>query len=138
MGPLDLPFDGFVGMRLNEHTLHTWDIEAANDPTVTLPADSVVHIVDNLALIARFTGNPTGTTESIAVRTDQPKRDFFIEILPDAVTLEAGDRSRQPDLELPAESFVRLIYGRLDPAHTPSTVRDSGVLEELREVFPGP
>ena len=52
MGPLELLFDGFVGMRLNEHALHTWDIEVAIDPAATLPADSVVHIVDNLELIA--------------------------------------------------------------------------------------
>jgi uncharacterized protein (TIGR03083 family) len=138
MGPLELSFDGFVGLRLNEHALHTWDIEVTVDPTATVRAESVAHIVDNLELIARFTARPLGSTRAIAVRTDQPRRDFSIELTPDAVTLGTGDQSRQPDLELPAEAFVRLIYGRLDPAHTPSTVRDSGALQELREVFPGP
>ncbi|MGP8058183.1 MAG: maleylpyruvate isomerase family mycothiol-dependent enzyme [Acidimicrobiales bacterium] len=138
MGPLELLFDGFVGMRLNEHALHTWDIEVAIDPAATLPADSVVHIVDNLELIARFTAKSTGSTRAIAVRTDQPRRDFSIELSSDAVTLGARDHSGQPDLELPAEAFVRLIYGRLDPAHTPGTVRESPALEVLREVFPGP
>jgi uncharacterized protein (TIGR03083 family) len=137
MGPLELPFDGFVGMRLNEHALHTWDVEVAIDPTATLQADLVAYIVDNLELITRFTAKPTGTTQAIAVRTDQPRRDFSIELSPDAVTLGAGE-SRQPNLELPAEAFVRLVYGRLDPAHAPATVRDSGVLDELRKVFPGP
>ncbi|MGD0394427.1 MAG: hypothetical protein ABSC41_17515 [Acidimicrobiales bacterium] len=94
--------------------------------------------MDNLELIVRFTARPLGSTRSIAVRTDQPRRDFSIELSPDAVTFGAGDQSRQPALELPAEAFVRLVYGRLDPDHTPSTVRDPGVLEELREVFPGP
>ena len=138
MGPLELLFDGFVGMRLNEHALHTWDIEVTIDPTATVRAESVGHIVDNLELIARFTARPQGSTRTIAVRTDQPRRSFSIELSPDAVTLGPGDQSRQPDLELPAEAFVRLIYGRLDPDHTPNTVRDSGALEELREVFPGP
>jgi uncharacterized protein (TIGR03083 family) len=138
IGPLELLFDGFVGMRLNEHALHTWDIEVTIDPTATVSAESVAHIVDNLEFIARFTARPTGSTRAIAVRTDQPRRDFSIELSPDAVTFGAGDQSSQPDLELPAEAFVRLVYGRLDPAHTPSVVRDSGVLEELREVFPGP
>ena len=138
MGPLELLFDGFVGMRLNEHALHTWDVEVTIDPTATVPTKSTALIVDNLELIARFTAKPTGDTQAIAVRTDQPRRDFSIELSPEAVTLGAEDQSRQPDLELPAEAFVRLIYGRLDPAHTPSTVRDSGALEELREVFPGP
>jgi uncharacterized protein (TIGR03083 family) len=138
MGPLELPFDGFVGMRLNEHALHTWDIEVTINPTATVPTESVAHIVDNLELIARFTARPPGGSQAITVRTDQPRRAFSIELSPDGVTLGAGDQSRQPDLELPAEAFVRLIYGRLDPAHTPSTVRDSGALEDLREVFPGP
>ncbi len=123
MGPLELPFDGFVGMRLNEHALHTWDIEVTIDPTAVVPAESTAHIVDNLELIARFTARPPGSTQAIAVRTDQPRRDFSIELSPDAVTLGAGDQSRQPDLELPAEALVRLIYGRLDPAHTPSITR---------------
>jgi uncharacterized protein (TIGR03083 family) len=138
MGPLELSFDGFVGMRLNEHSLHTWDIEVAIDPTATVPVESVASIVDNLELIARFTAKPSGNTKTIAVRTDQPRRDFSIELFPDGVAFAVGDQSREPDLELPAEAFVRLIYGRLDPVHTPGTVRDSGALEELREVFPGP
>ncbi len=138
MGPLELPFDGFVGMRLNEHALHTWDIEVTIDPTATVPAESAAHIVDNLELIARFTARPPEGTRAVIVRTDQPKRDFSIELSPGGVTLGTGDQSRPPDLELPAEAFVRLIYGRLDPAHTPSTVGDSDVLEELRKVFPGP
>jgi uncharacterized protein (TIGR03083 family) len=138
MGPVELPFDGFVGMRLNEHALHTWDVEVTMDPTATLPSESAACIVDNLELIARFTASPPGSVRTIAVRTDQPKRDFSVELSADAVTLGAGDRSLQPDLELPAESFVRLVYGRLDPAHTPSTIRGSATLEELRQVFPGP
>jgi hypothetical protein len=40
------------------------------------------------------------------------------------------------DLEIPAESFVRLVYGRLDPSHTPSVVGDHH-LDELRRNFPG-
>jgi hypothetical protein len=39
---------------------------------------------------------------------------------------------------LPAEAFVRLVYGRLDPDHTPaSVVTDGGLLSLLRAAFPG-
>ena len=39
---------------------------------------------------------------------------------------------------LPAEAFVRLVYGRLDPDHTPSSVSADGVdLDLLRSAFPG-
>ncbi len=89
MGPLELSFDGFVGMRLNEHALHTWDVEVAIDPAATVPAESAAHIVDNLELIARYTARPTGNTRAIAVRTGQPGRDFSIGLSPDAVTLGA-------------------------------------------------
>ena len=38
---------------------------------------------------------------------------------------------------MPAEAFVRLVYGRLDEAHTPP-VESAGVeLDELRPIFPG-
>jgi hypothetical protein len=50
--------------------------------------------------------------------------------------LEPGGDPPAPDLELPAEAFVRLVYGRLDPAHTPP-VSGTADLDELRSVFPG-
>ena len=49
----------------------------------------------------------------------------------------AVDAAVAPDLVLPAEAFVRLVYGRLDPDHTPA-VRGTADLAELRAVFPGP
>ena len=39
LGPLTLDFEGFVGLRLNEHALHTWDIQVAGDPDAILPPD---------------------------------------------------------------------------------------------------
>jgi hypothetical protein len=42
------------------------------------------------------------------------------------------------DLALPAEAFIRLVYGRLDPDHTPTFRGDAGALDRLRAVFPGP
>ena len=38
---------------------------------------------------------------------------------------------------LPAEALVRLVYGRLDPDHTPSFDGDEADLDELRRAFPG-
>ena len=40
MGPMSVDFDGFVGLRLNEHALHTWDVDAAVDPNaLTIPTE---------------------------------------------------------------------------------------------------
>jgi hypothetical protein len=55
-----------------------------------------------------------------------------------AVTLTAaGGEDGPPDLRLPAEAFIRLVYGRLDSAHTPPVETGSTHLDELRRLFPG-
>jgi hypothetical protein len=41
-------------------------------------------------------------------------------------------------VRMPAEALIRLVYGRLDPDHTPSTVTTEGIdLDALRATFPG-
>ncbi len=55
----------------------------------------------------------------------------------DSVELVSGDDTATPDLVLPAEAFIRLVYGRLDAAHA-SAVDAPAVLDELRAAFPGP
>jgi uncharacterized protein (TIGR03083 family) len=138
MGPMQLDLEGLLGLRLNEHALHTWDIEVAFDPAATVPAEPTESLIDNLEMIARFTGKPTGAAHEVHVRTVDPARDFTIEIGEQSVALgPCRDPECTPDLELPAEAFARLIYGRLDPAHTPATVHGTADLDELRRAFPG-
>ncbi len=136
MGPLVLDLDGAVGLRLNEVALHLWDIEVVLDPRATLGPEAVEDIVDNLEMIARFAGKPTGAEHSVTVRTEDPRRDARITIDADSVSLGPSDPAGTPDLELPAEAFIRLVYGRLDPEHTPDH-RGPADLDELRRVFPG-
>jgi hypothetical protein len=56
-----------------------------------------------------------------------------------AASLEVSpsDRVAAPDLELPSEAFIRLVYGRLDPAHTPAVNGSPTLLDDLRAAFPG-
>jgi uncharacterized protein (TIGR03083 family) len=136
MGPLTLDFSQFVAMRLNEHVLHTWDIEVVTNPAAVLPGDAAALVVDNLKLIARFTAKPTGDTRTIGVTTTTPERTFTIDLTPDTVQLVAAPAETTDDVVLPAEAFARLVYGRLDPDHTPDGERDDVAL--LRQVFPGP
>jgi uncharacterized protein (TIGR03083 family) len=139
MGPLNLDFGSFVGMRLNEHAFHTWDIEVVGNPAAVLPGTVAECVVDNLSLIARFTAKPPGTTRVVVVRTDEPRRGFTLSLSPDAVAMEEDGGEGPPDLELSAEAFARLVYGRLDPDHTPASFTgDPGILDELRRTFPGP
>jgi hypothetical protein len=74
---------------------------------------------------------------AVHVRTSEPTRHFTLTLEPKAVTFVPQGATVEPDLEIPAEAFIRLVYGRLDPAHTPPIRGDHGSLDELRLVFPG-
>jgi hypothetical protein len=102
-----------------------------------VPPDAVRVIVDNLDLIVRFTGKPTGIQRDLHVRTTEPARDFTLSLGQEAVSLVPCDDEHEPDLELPAEALIRLVYGRLDSNHTPP-VTGLVDLDEVRRAFPGP
>jgi uncharacterized protein (TIGR03083 family) len=137
-GPVTVGLEVAVALRLNEHAFHTWDIEVMFDEGAQLPPDSVAVIVDNLGFIARFTARPTGEAREVWLRTSHPERHFTVRLTTDAAALLEGDAGEQPDLELPAEAFCRLVYGRLDADHSPAVEANGEVLETLRRVFPGP
>lgn len=136
MGPMNLDFDAFVGMRLNEHAFHTWDIEVAVDPAATIPPQVAAPVVDNLELIARYTAKPTGDVTTITVATTEPPRFFTVALTPDSVTFTPATVDAAADIQLTAEAFARLVYGRLDPDHTSQD--DERILDVLRRAFPGP
>ncbi|HWD55304.1 MAG TPA: maleylpyruvate isomerase N-terminal domain-containing protein [Acidimicrobiales bacterium] len=136
-GPMSVSFDTAAALRLNEHALHTWDIEVMSDAAARLPADAADVIVDNLGLIGRFAAKATGDEREIRVRTAHPVRHFTVRLTPDSAELLDGDGGIPPDLELPAEAFCRLVYGRLDPDHSPPVRANGELLATLRRVFPG-
>jgi uncharacterized protein (TIGR03083 family) len=138
MGPLSLGFNEFAGLRLNEHVFHTWDVAVVLDHGARLPRDATALVVDNLGLIARFSGRHEGPERMITVGTSDPERLIAVRLSPDGVELTAGEPGRGPDLSLPAEALSRLVYGRLDPDHTPAFTGDAALLAELRMTFPGP
>ena len=133
-------------MRLAEHAVHTWDIAVMHHPAETVAADVIPLIVDNLPGLADRAGKGAPEPVTVLVTTTGPGRRYLLELTPGkarltesaagteaAVGTEAG-----ATLELPAEAFVRLVYGRLDPDHTPDSVRAEGVgLGSLRSAFPG-
>jgi uncharacterized protein (TIGR03083 family) len=136
-GPMDLDAAGAIRLRLAEHAVHTWDIAVALDPAATVDAVAVGQIVDGLGMLAGFVGKPIGAPARIHVHTTGPDRDLALD-LGDAVSLTGWDGTPRPArLTLPAEAFVRLVYGRLDPAHTPPVQADGVRLEDLRAAFPG-
>lgn len=136
MGPMTLDFDSFVGLRLNEHVVHTWDVEVVAAPDATLSPEGVRVIIDRVGMIAGLVGRTPGTDATVQVSTTDPGRHLALVFTPDSVALVPSEAGSDPELTLPAEAFIRLVYGRLDPEHTPPGV-EGPVVDGLRAVFPG-
>jgi uncharacterized protein (TIGR03083 family) len=137
MGPLDLDIAGLLGLVLNERAVHAWDIDVSLDPAATIAPDAVDLVVDQLLMIGRFAAKPTGADRAITIATRAPARAFIVTLTPEQATLAVDGDAAHADLTLPAEALIRLVYGRLDPDHTPPLDGEPADLDELRRVFPG-
>ena len=148
---MDVDLAGLLQMRLSEHAVHTWDVAVALDERAQIAPDAVDLVVDALGLITHYVGRPL-PVPVVEVRTTAPDRRFRLESGPEklaltdgatgepaaSVTLPAASATLPAaSATLPAEAFVRLVYGRLDPAHTPPVDTDGVSLDDLRAAFPG-
>jgi uncharacterized protein (TIGR03083 family) len=138
---MDIDTTGFARMRLSEHAVHTWDVLVALDPSATLAPDAVALLIDMVGPVAARSGQPDGQQRKVRVSTTGPERRFILET-GEAVALTPSDDESasdpdQAELRLPAEAFIRLIYGRMDEAHTPPTETTGVGLDELRRIFRG-
>jgi uncharacterized protein (TIGR03083 family) len=128
----------FARMRLAEHALHTWDVEVSRDPSATLNSDAVALLIDDMERFAGRVGKAQGEDARVRIETVNPRRRFVLAEEDGQVTLEPLESdNRDPDLRLPAEALIRLLYGRLDPEHTPRVEARGIDLSSLRERFPG-
>jgi uncharacterized protein (TIGR03083 family) len=131
-----------VSLRLNELTLHSWDVKVVDNPTAALFAPAADLLIDRFGTLIGFIGKADAIGDrsvTIAVDTTDPQRSLGIAI-DDIVRLIERPDSADAELRLPAEALLRLVSGRLTPEHTPAStsLEGSGVdLEDLRRVFPG-
>jgi len=128
-----------VKLRLGEHAVHTWDVVVVGDAAAVVAPDAVDLLIDNLgAMVARVGAAPEPALE-VAVTTHGPDRRYALVAGGGGVELTGPgpDEAGRPTLDLPAEAFLRLVYGRLDPEHTPDSVTGSAPLDLVRRVFPG-
>jgi uncharacterized protein (TIGR03083 family) len=133
----DMGVTGVAQMRVSEHAIHTWDVAVALDPSAKVAPDAVGLLIDTVGQLAARSGKPDGKQRRLRVSTTDPERHFVLET-GDAVSLiESDGEEGLPELRLPAEAFLRLIYGRLGPHHTPPVEADGVDLDELRQLFPG-
>jgi uncharacterized protein (TIGR03083 family) len=134
---MDLDIVGLVRMRLGEHAVHTWDVAVALDDSATVAPDAVALLVDTLGQLVARTGKPTDALQHVTIHATDPERAFTLDI-GDSVTLtEASDAAGPAELLLPSEALLRLVYGRLDAAHSPRIETSGADLDVLRGVFPG-
>ena len=134
-GPVPLDLAGFLGMRLGEHALHTWDVAVVRDPAARIAPDAVELLVDQVPRLAGFVGKKAPAPVTVAITTTGPQRAYTLDTGGVSVVPCAADDAATASVALSAESFVRLLTGRLDD---PAEIEASGVtLTELRSVFPG-
>jgi uncharacterized protein (TIGR03083 family) len=137
---MDMDLGGLARMRLSEHAIHTWDVAVALDPSATVAPDAVSLLIDTVGQLAARSAKPDGKQRRLAISVTDPGRQFILET-GEGVSLTEADQSDVaaglPTLRLPAEAFVRLVYGRLGPHHTPPVEADGVDLDDLRSIFPG-
>jgi uncharacterized protein (TIGR03083 family) len=135
---MELDLVGLLRLRLAEHAIHAWDIEVSCTPEATVRSEAVELLVDYLSVMAGRVGKPASHVLTLRVLTSAPERRFAL--ITDGVRLEPwSDHSANGTLQLPSEALLRLIYGRLDSAHTPTLELDAPdiSLDDLRAIFPG-
>jgi len=138
---MDIDTTGFARLRLGEHAVHTWDVVVALDPAATLAPDAVDLLIDVVDQVAGRSAKPDGRQRTVRVSTTDPERQFILETGEEVtLTPSDGDAPAEPgqsELRLPAEALIRLVYGRLDEAHTPPAETAGVELDELRQIFRG-
>jgi uncharacterized protein (TIGR03083 family) len=138
--PHPLPLAAVAGMRLNEASLHGWDVAVAVDPDAALleeTADVVLqHFSGGLGFLLGFTGKADAVDGPAVVAIDGTGLAIVVD---GKVSLQGSAPEATATFSGPSESVVRLIAGRLKPVHTPAAVQVSGnvTLDDLRRVFPG-
>jgi hypothetical protein len=75
----------------------------------------------------------------LALETSDPAQRFVLDLGVQARLCAAAGEEVSGSLRLPAEALIRLVTGRLDPAHTPAGTRAEGrpSLDELRRLYAG-
>jgi uncharacterized protein (TIGR03083 family) len=129
-------------MRLNELALHSWDVRVGFDEHATVAPEATAVLLNAAPETLAWTSRPevlNGDKAVLRVTTTEPASVFALHLAtPVSVELTAPE-SPDGEITLPAESWLRLVAGRLAPRHTPAGVTTSGGadLDKLRQLFPG-
>jgi hypothetical protein len=117
--------------------VHTWDIAVALDPLASIGPEALDLVLDGIGRVVGFAGKSQGLDALVRVNTTDPERTFTL-TMGERTSLEAGSSAAETaSMILPAEAFIRLVYGRLDAAHTPPMTVTGIDIDDLRRAFPG-
>ncbi|QNE21795.1 maleylpyruvate isomerase family mycothiol-dependent enzyme [Kribbella qitaiheensis] len=129
-------------LRLNEFTLHAWDVRSGLDDKATLDGQAVPELLESALGNLSWISKPAalnGEYSVIQVTLTDPAKQLTLH-LNDPVSI-SFDPASSPDgtLTVPAEAWLRLVSGRLAPQYTPDGVESTGAasLDTLRHVFAG-
>lgn len=143
LGGFDLDPSQALRLRVSEQAMHSWDILVMFDDNAVLPEAGVPALLEVLPLTLRWAAQPHDDLLRLRVRTTDPDHDYVLELAPGSTRLSSVDDSSDTtgvdsELLLPAEALLRLVYGRLDPRHTPPhKATDETLLDRLRAIFRG-
>jgi uncharacterized protein (TIGR03083 family) len=129
-------------LRLNELTLHSWDVRVGFDDTATLAPEATEPLLAGTGDLIGWIGKADQRGDGdlvIHVVTSDPAAEFTLRLAERVSVDFAVPEQADGTLTLPAESWLRLVAGRLTPQHTSSDVTTTGAadLDLLRRVFPG-
>jgi uncharacterized protein (TIGR03083 family) len=139
---LDLDAANVLRLRIAEQAMHGWDIAVAFDDAAVVAENAVPALLEHLPVTLRFAAQPHDEQLRLRVATTQPDRDLLMELTKSEARIREAGSEPGPgvdgELAMPTEALLRLVYGRLDPRHTPAVkASDDGLLDRLRDVFRG-
>ena len=131
-----MPISEFLAMRLQEHIVHTWDIETAVNPSATFRSDYLPFLLDQLPSVAPRSARPVTLPLTVDIRVLDPDAWFRLDLGAEA-SLAPLDSAPQADLTMSAEPFVRMIFGRLLGARAVVSGAEAELATHLTSVFQG-
>ncbi len=137
----DLDAPDVLRLRIAEQAVHGWDVEVAFDPGAVLARESIPVLFDLLPVTLHLATRRHSEEMRLAVTTTSPTGELVLHLhggLAHVREPEGDADEVDGTLRMPAEAFLRMVYGRLDTAHTPPyTATGTADLDRLRAVFPG-
>lgn len=140
---LELGAPDVVRLRISELAMHGWDVAVMLDEAAGVAVPAVPVLLDTLPVTLRFAAQPHDDVLLVRIETTEPEHAFLLELRQGETRIaEIADGQDEPqvdgELTLPAEALLRLVYGRLDPRHTPPLkASDPALLDQLRDIFRG-